>query len=69
MQAALTRYLILSIVHVGSSKEAITHLHDFVISKYLIDSCVRCVISQELMRLKCKFCQDERKCDKCFDRK
>jgi type II secretory ATPase GspE/PulE/Tfp pilus assembly ATPase PilB-like protein len=69
IQAALTGHLILSTVHAGSAEEAITRLRDLGVSEYLINSCVRCVISQELMRLKCKFCQSDAWCDKCLGRK
>jgi type II secretory ATPase GspE/PulE/Tfp pilus assembly ATPase PilB-like protein len=69
IQAALTGHLVLSTVHSGSAEEAITRLRDLGISEYLIDSCVRCVIFQTLMRLKCEYCQENARCDKCFGRR
>ncbi|MDE6432193.1 MAG: GspE/PulE family protein [Opitutales bacterium] len=71
MQAALTGHLVLSSIHSENADGAIIRLCDLGISDYFINSCVRAVIAQRLVRLKCTNpCHKGSKdvCPDCFGR-
>lgn len=72
IQAALTGHLVLSSIHAGSAEEAITRLKDLGVSNYLVNSCLRAVIFQQLVKLKCEICHNNSKekvlCKQCLGR-
>ncbi len=72
IQAALTGHLVLSSIHSNTTEETIIHLRDLGIFDYLINSCIRAIIAQRLVRLKCPDCQQyslqSKICSKCFGR-
>ena len=59
VQAALTGHLVFSTIHCHDALSAITRLSDLKISKFLINSCLRGVVAQKLVRKSCQFCQKE----------
>lgn len=60
IQAALTGHLVLSTIHADTSAGALSRLRDLGISNFLINSCLRGVISQRLALRPCKHCVTER---------
>lgn len=60
IQAALTGHLVLSTIHADTSAGALSRLKDLGISNFLINSCLRGVISQRLALRPCKHCVTER---------
>jgi type II secretory ATPase GspE/PulE/Tfp pilus assembly ATPase PilB-like protein len=55
-QAALTGHLVLTTFHAGSSAEAVARLLDMGVEPYLVNSTLRSVICQRLLRRSCSSC-------------
>ena len=69
IRAALTGHLILATVHASNSVSAVLRMLHFGISKSDLASCLRYVLSQRLVRLRCAFCKDRSPyCHYCFKR-
>lgn len=58
-QAALTGHLVLTTFHAGSSAEAIARLLDMGLEPYLLNSTLRSVICQRLLRRSCPACSSK----------
>jgi len=56
IQAAQTGHLVLSTLHTRNAKGAIARLNSLGIDKESVDSCLRCVSSQRLIRTLCQYC-------------
>lgn len=59
IQAALTGHLVLSSLHTDDAPSAITRLVDMNIEPYLINSALKGVIAQRLVRMICPHCKEE----------
>lgn len=56
-QAALTGHLVLATLHTNSAIAAISRLRNFGLPDFLIDSSVRGILAQRLLRTKCDVCR------------
>ena len=57
VHAALTGHLVLTSLHTNTAAGAITRLLDMGIDAFLLNSCLRCVIGQRLVRVLCAHCR------------
>lgn len=57
IQAAQTGHLVLSTLHTRSALDAINRLKSLGIDQESVDSCLRCVSSQRLVRKRCTQCE------------
>lgn len=57
MRAAITGHLVLSTIHTNSSIETINRLIDIGVEPYIINSAVKGIISQRLVRKLCPLCK------------
>ena len=57
MRAAITGHLVLSTIHTNSSIETINRLIDIGVEPYIINSAVKGIISQRLVRKLCPICK------------
>lgn len=67
VQAAETGHLVLSTLHTGSALESLTRLRHLSVPDYLITSCLRLVVSQRLVRQRCRHCVAQIGCSHCRD--
>ena len=68
IQAAQTGHLVLSTLHTRNAMGALTRLKSLGIDQESIESCLRCVSSQRLIRKRCKQCNaipQKAPCDLC----
>ena len=68
IQAAQTGHLVLSTLHTRNAMGALTRLKSLGIDQESIESCLRCVSSQRLIRKRCKQCNSSPQktfCDLC----
>ena len=66
VQAALTGHLVLSTLHTNSAAASLTRLQDLGVDDFLINSSVRAVIAQRLVRKLCSSCRGKgRDCNTC----
>ncbi len=59
IQAAQTGHLVLSTLHTRNARGALARLKSLGIDRESIDSCLRCVSSQRLIRALCQHCLNE----------
>jgi type II secretory ATPase GspE/PulE/Tfp pilus assembly ATPase PilB-like protein len=59
IQAAQTGHLVLSTLHTRNARGALSRLKSLGIDQESIDSCLRCVSSQRLIRTLCQHCLNE----------
>lgn len=69
IQAAETGHLVLSTLHTGSALESLIRLRHLGVPEYLISSSLRLVISQRLLRQRCRDCAVHQRmgCSQCID--
>jgi type II secretory ATPase GspE/PulE/Tfp pilus assembly ATPase PilB-like protein len=68
IQAAQTGHLVLSTLHTRNAIGALSRLKSLGIDQESIESCLRCVSSQRLIRKRCKQCTpipNKKSCDLC----
>jgi len=59
IQSALTGHLVFSTLHTNDAPGAVTRLMDMGVEPYLINSTIRAVIAQRLLRIICSRCKEE----------
>lgn len=59
VQAALTGHLVLTTAHTNSAADAITRLIDLGVESFLLNSALRCIVGQRLVRKLCEHCRRE----------
>lgn len=59
IQAAQTGHLVLSTLHTRNARAAVSRLQNLGIDKSSLESCIRCISSQRLVRKTCLYCRDQ----------
>ena len=59
LQASLTGHLVLSSLHTSDAVESVVRLVDLGVEPWIIANALTCVLSQRLVRIVCKSCQEE----------
>jgi general secretion pathway protein E/type IV pilus assembly protein PilB len=59
LQASLTGHLVLSTLHTSDAVESIVRLVDLGVEPWIIANALTAVLAQRLVRLVCKFCQED----------
>ena len=57
IQAALTGHLVLTTLHTNTAADAVTRLLDLSVQSFLLNSTLRCVVGQRLVRCLCHHCR------------
>lgn len=57
IQAALTGHLVLTTLHTNTAADAVTRLLDLSVQGFLLNSTLRCVVGQRLVRCLCHHCR------------
>jgi len=64
-QASLTGHLVLTSFHAGSSAEAVSRLIDMEIEPFVLRSGLRAILTQRLLRRRCRCEGEQRDCSEC----
>ena len=59
IQAAQTGHLVLSTLHTRNARAAVSRLQNLGIDQSSLESCIRCISSQRLVRKTCLYCRDQ----------
>lgn len=57
LRAALTGHLVLASIHAGDCFSSLARLKDLGAKQYLLDSVIKCIIAQRLLKTLCPFCK------------
>jgi general secretion pathway protein E len=68
IHAALTGHLVLTTLHTENAASAIPRLLDLGVERFLLQSTMRAVVAQRLVRILCDHCKSERRLtDRCLE--